>query len=41
VKTLKAKFEALEDGSVDKYVHEAATGFLTKLSKWTEVAPAK
>ena len=37
VKTLKAKFEALEDGSVDKYVYEAATGFLTKLSKWTEV----
>jgi len=41
VKTLKAKFEALEDGSVDKYVHEAATGFLTKLSKWTEVKSDK
>ena len=41
VKTLKAKFEALEDGSVDKYVYEAATGFLTKLSKWTEVKSTK
>jgi murein L,D-transpeptidase YcbB/YkuD len=37
VKTLKAKFEALDDGSVDKYVHEAATAYLEKMKRWTEV----
>jgi hypothetical protein len=41
VKTLKAKFEALEDGSVDKYVYEATTAYLEKMKRWTEVAPAK
>ena len=40
VKTLKVKFEALEDGSVDKYVHDAATAYLEKMKRWTEVAPA-
>ena len=41
VKTLKAKFEALEDGSVDKYVHEAATAYLEKMKRWTEVKSDK
>jgi len=41
VKSIKAKFEALEDGSVDKYVHDATKGYLDKMVKWTEVAPAK
>jgi len=41
VKTIKAKFEALEDASVDKYVHEATTAYLEKMKRWTEVAPAK
>jgi len=41
VKTLKAKFEALEDASVDKYVHDATTAYLEKMKRWTEVAPAK
>jgi len=40
VKTLKAKFENLEDGSVDKYVHDATTAYLEKMKRWTEVAPA-
>jgi hypothetical protein len=40
VKTLKAKFEALEDASVDKYVHDATTAYLEKMKRWTEVAPA-
>jgi len=40
VKTIKAKFEALEDASVDKYVHEATTAYLEKMKRWTEVAPA-
>jgi CHASE3 domain sensor protein len=37
VKTIKAKFEALEDASVDKYVHEATTAYLEKMKRWTEV----
>jgi hypothetical protein len=41
VKTLKAKFENLEDASVDKFVHEATKGYLDKMKRWTEVAPAK
>jgi hypothetical protein len=41
VKTLKAKFEALEDASVDKYVHDATKGYLDKMSKWTEVKSDK
>jgi len=41
VKTLKAKFEALEDGSVDKYVHDATKGYLDKMVKWTEVKSDK
>jgi len=40
VKTIKTKFENLEDGSVDKYVHEATTAYLEKMKRWTEVAPA-
>jgi hypothetical protein len=40
VKALKAKFENLEDGSVDKYVHDATTAYLEKMKRWTEVAPA-
>jgi len=40
VKTIKAKFEALEDASVDKYVYEATTAYLEKMKRWTEVAPA-
>jgi len=40
VKTIKAKFEALEDASVDKYVHDATTAYLEKMKRWTEVAPA-
>jgi hypothetical protein len=40
VKTLKTKFENLEDASVDKYVHEATTAYLEKMKRWTEVAPA-
>jgi hypothetical protein len=36
VKTLKAKFEALEDGSVDKHVGESTRAFLDKMSRWTE-----
>jgi len=40
VKTIKAKFEALEDASVDKYVYEATTAYLGKMKRWTEVAPA-
>jgi hypothetical protein len=41
VKTLKAKFEALEDASVDKYVNDATRGYLDKMSKWTEVKSDK
>jgi len=41
VKTLKAKFEALDDGSVDKYVHDATKGYLDKMVKWTEVKSDK
>jgi len=41
VKSIKAKFEALEDGSVDKYVHDATKGYLDKMSKWTEVKSDK
>jgi len=37
VKSLKATFEALEDGSVDKHVNDATKGYLDKMSKWTEV----
>jgi hypothetical protein len=37
VKTIKAKFENLEDGSVDKYVHDATTAYLEKMKRWTEV----
>jgi hypothetical protein len=40
VKTIKTKFENLEDGSVDKYVHEATKAYLEKMKRWTEVAPA-
>jgi hypothetical protein len=40
VKTIKTKFENLEDGSVDKYVHDATTAYLEKMKRWTEVAPA-
>jgi hypothetical protein len=40
VKTIKTKFEALEDASVDKYVHDATTAYLEKMKRWTEVAPA-
>jgi hypothetical protein len=41
VKTIKAKFEALEDGSVDTYVHDATKGYLDKMVKWTEVKSDK
>jgi hypothetical protein len=41
VKSLKSTFEALEDASVDKYVHDATTAYLEKMKRWTEVAPAK
>jgi len=41
VKTLKAKFENLEDASVDKYVHEATTAYLEKMKRWTEVKSDK
>jgi hypothetical protein len=37
VKSLKTTFEALEDASVDKYVHDSTKGYLDKMSKWTEV----
>ena len=37
VKSIKATFEALEDASVDKYVHEATTAYLEKMKRWTEV----
>ena len=40
VKSLKTTFEALEDSSVDKYVHDATKGYLDKMKRWTEVAPA-
>jgi len=41
VKAIKATFENLEDASVDKYIHDATKGYLDKMVKWTEVAPAK
>jgi hypothetical protein len=41
VKTLKAKFENLEDASVDKYVHEATMAYLEKMKRWTEVKSDK
>jgi len=41
VKSIKAKFEALEDGSVDKYVHDATKGYLEKMVRWTEVKSDK
>jgi len=41
VKTLKAKFEALEDASVDKYVNDATTAYLEKMKRWTEVKSDK
>ena len=41
VKAIKAKFEALEDGSVDKYVYDATKAYLDKMTKWTEVKSAK
>jgi len=41
VKTIKAKFEALEDASVDKYVHDATTAYLEKMKRWTEVKSDK
>jgi hypothetical protein len=37
VKAIKATFEALEDGSVDKYVNDATKAYLDKMVKWTEV----
>jgi hypothetical protein len=36
VKSLKATFEALEDGTVDKHVHDSTKDYLGKMSKWTE-----
>lgn len=41
VKAIKATFDALEDGSVDKYVHDATKGYLDKMTKWTEVKSDK
>ena len=37
VKSIKATFENLEDGSVDKYVAECTKVYLDKMSSWTEV----
>jgi hypothetical protein len=37
VKSLKATFADLNDGAVDKHVHESTKTYLDKMSKWTEV----
>jgi hypothetical protein len=36
VKTLKAKFEGLEDGSIDRVVGEVTKAYLSRMAHWTE-----